>query len=62
MALRQGKGGIFTPASAGCAYRRENLAGFDHRPRLFGTLCDMHRVHPNHLASGMPQLRASLPE
>ena len=30
--------------------------------RLFGTLCDMHRVQPNHLPSGMPQLRASLPE
>jgi hypothetical protein len=45
MALRQGKGGIFTPACRmRLQYRREDLAGFDHRPRLFGTLCDTHRV------------------
>jgi hypothetical protein len=64
MALRQGKGESFTPASAGCANSIEERIwrAIDHRARLFGSLCDMHRVQPSHLASAMPQPRASLPE
>jgi hypothetical protein len=63
MALRQGRRKLYArKCRMRLQYRREDLAGIDHRARLFGSLCDMHRVQPSHLASAMPQPRASLPE
>jgi hypothetical protein len=59
MALRQGKGGIFTPASAGCAYSIEERIW---RALTIALVCSAVCTQPNHLAGGMPQIRASLPE
>ncbi|HWO35677.1 MAG TPA: hypothetical protein VNO32_43345 [Candidatus Acidoferrum sp.] len=64
MTLRQGKAGIFAPASAGCAYSIEERIWRALTIALVcSALCAIRiEYKPNHLAGGMPQLRASLPE